>query len=273
MYSIIDNKQLNENTFQLEILAPRIANHYQAGQFVIIRSDSFSERIPLTIASINEQIGSITIIFQAIGVATLKLAQFKKGDNIEDLLGPLGKASHLPKQKEVIMISGGVGTAIAIPTLTALVKMNNTITSILGFRNQEAIILENEVRESSNECYLTTDDGSCGEKGLVTDVLKRLVTMKNYDFIYCIGPIPMMKAVTEIAKEYKIAIQVSLNPIMIDGTGMCGGCRVTVAGETKFACIDGPEFDGLLVDFDELAFRNRAYNDHHKCNLERYYGK
>ena len=273
MFEVIKNNQLNENTFQLEIYAPDIATHYQAGQFVIIRTDEFAERIPLTIATADVEKGSIEIIFQAIGVATKKLSDCQEQSFILDVLGPLGVPSHLPENKNVILVSGGVGTAIAIPTLRALNKLGNSITSILGFRTYELVILENEVKKESQFFYLATDDGSSGQKGLVTDVLKPLLEQATYDFIYCIGPIPMMKAVTELAKVHNVPVQVSLNPLMIDGTGMCGCCRVNIAGETRFACIDGPEFDGFLVDFDELGSRNNTYRDHHKCNMERYYEK
>ena len=273
MFEVLKNTQLNENTFQLEISAADIALHYQAGQFVIIRTDEFAERIPLTIAKANTDKGSIEIIFQAIGIATKKLSDLQENAFILDVLGPLGVPSHLPEKKNVILVSGGVGTAIAIPTLRALKTLGNTITSILGFRTYDLVILENEVKQESQYFHLATDDGSSGTKGLVTDVLKPLLEKDIYDFIYCIGPIPMMKAVTELAKVHAVPIQVSLNPIMIDGTGMCGCCRVNIAGETRFACIDGPEFDGALVDFDELGSRNNAYREHHKCNMERYYEK
>jgi len=273
MYRVINNIQLNDNTFQLEIQASNVASHYQAGQFVIIRGDDKAERIPLTIAGVNLVEGTITLIFQAIGVSTKKLSLLQKDSYILDVLGPLGTASHLPSNKRVLLVSGGVGTAIAIPTLSALASQNNEITSILGFRTSTLLILEDEIRNLSKFTHIVTDDGSLGQKGFVTDVLKELLTSNSYDFIYCIGPIPMMKAVVSIAKQYNIPIQVSLNPIMIDGTGMCGGCRVTIDGKIKFACIDGPEFDGHLVDFDELLSRNKTYDNHHKCRLEAQYEK
>lgn len=273
MYQVINKEQLNQQTFLLEIKAPKIAENFKTGQFVIIRLDEYSERIPLTVASVDLQKGTVSVIFQAIGVSTIKLSKVQENNLITDVLGPLGTPSHLPEYKNVLMIAGGVGSAIAIPTLYALKNQQNTITSIIGFRNKKMVILEKEIQEYSDFFYLVTDDGSAGEKGFVTTVFTNLLQKETFDFIYCIGPIPMMAAVSEIAKEHQIPIQVSLNPIMIDGTGMCGGCRVKIGNEIKFACIDGPEFDGALVDYQELSIRNNTYQHHHKCNMEKQYEK
>lgn len=268
MFQIVNSQKLNQQTTLLEIEAPLVASHFQAGQFVIVCLDEKAERIPLTIADADCERGAIKLIIQAVGVSTMKLAALKKGDKIADILGPLGKPSQLTEAKDVLLIAGGVGAAISIPVLTALKAKNNRISSIIGFRNRDAVILKEEIARLSDKFYLTTDDGSQGEKGNVADVLNSLLTENQYDFCYCIGPVAMMDRVAEIARENKLTLHVSLNPIMIDGTGMCGGCRVQVAGKTRFACLDGPDFDGWEVDFAELASRNKSYQDNHKCKLE-----
>lgn len=252
------------------IETPFIAKKINAGQFVIIRTDGFGERIPLTVADYDRENGNITIIFQAVGFTTKKLANMKVGDFIADCVGPLGCATEFGTPKKAIVIGGGVGCAIAYPQAKALFKMGVETDVIAGFRSKDIVILEDEMRAVCNNYYVTTDDGTYGEKGFVTDVLKRLLADGGYDLVIAIGPIPMMKFVSKVTEEFGVKTIVSLNPIMIDGTGMCGGCRVTVGGETKFACVDGPDFDGHSVDFDELMRRNAFYKEEeaHACRLE-----
>ncbi len=270
MYKIISKKVLNEQITALEILAPFIAKKVNAGQFVIVRTDEKGERIPLTIADFDREMGTVTIIFQAIGFSTKKLAKFEVGDSIADCVGPLGMPTEFGSPKKAIVIGGGVGCAIAYPQAKALYNMGVDTTVIAGFRNKDIVILEEEMSAVSNSLYITTDDGSYGTKGFVTDVLKDLLQKDTYDLVIAIGPIPMMKFVAKTTEPFGVKTIVSLNPIMIDGTGMCGGCRVNVGGEVKFACVDGPDFDGHLVDFDELMRRNGFYREEeaHACRLE-----
>ncbi len=270
MYKIISKRILNSQVTALEIEAPFIANKVEPGQFVIVRTDEKGERIPLTVADFNREKGTVTIIFQAIGYSTKKLAKFCVGESIADCVGPLGVATEFGNPKKAVVIGGGVGCAIAYPQAKALYNMGVDTTVIAGFRSKDIVILENEMKEVSNNLYITTDDGSYGRKGFVTDVLRELIEKENIDLVIAIGPIPMMKFVAKTTEVQKIKTIVSLNPIMIDGTGMCGGCRVTVGGEVKFACVDGPDFDGHLVDFDELMRRNSFYceEEAHSCRLE-----
>lgn len=261
MFKIVDKKSLNSNTSQITLAAPDIANAAKAGQFVVIRVDEMGERIPLTIANSGKKDGTIDIIYQKIGITTSKLDTKVKGDYILDAVGPLGKASRLKGYKNAIIVAGGTGSAIVFPQVQELHKNNCNVSIICGFRNKELIILEDEMRKISDSTDIVTDDGSNGHKGLVTDVLLNKLDKDNQvDLVITIGPLPMMKAVCDITKKFNIKTIVSMNPIMIDGTGMCGGCRVTVAGETKFACVDGPDFDGHQVDFDEIILKNRNYS-------------
>ncbi len=254
----------------LTLYAPFIAKKVQPGQFVIVRTDELGERIPLTVADFDRDAGTLTIIFQKIGFTTKKLGTYNIGEEISDVVGPLGCPTEFGAPKKAIVIGGGVGCAIAYPQAKALNDMGVKTDVIAGFRNRDIVILEDEMRKVSSELFITTDDGSYGEKGFVTDVLKRLIEKDTYDLVIAIGPIPMMKFVAKTTEPYKIKTIVSLNPVMIDGTGMCGGCRVKVGGETKFACVDGPDFDGHLVDFDELSRRNSFYRkeEAHACRLE-----
>ncbi len=270
MFQILAKKQHNEVVTELTLSAPLIAKKIMAGQFVIIRIDEKGERIPLTVADYDREDGTVTIIFQAVGYTTIRLSKLSVGDFIADCVGPLGMPTDYGAPQKAIVIGGGVGCAIAYPQAKALFKKGVDTTVIAGFRNKDIVILEDEMRKVSNNYYITTDDGSYGEKGFVTDVLKSLIGADSYDLVIAIGPIPMMKFVSLTTKEFGIKTIVSLNPIMIDGTGMCGGCRVTVGGETKFACVDGPDFDGHLVDFDELMRRNSFYREveAHACRLE-----
>lgn len=262
MYPIVRSETLNPQVKLLEIAAPRIAKKANPGQFIILRIDEQGERIPLTISDYDVDRGTVTIIFQIVGKTTTQLASLKEGDALLDFVGPLGMASHLEGLKKVAVIGGGLGTAIAYPQAKKLHCLGACVDSIVGFRNKDLVILENELRAVSDRLFIATDDGSYGEKGFVSNVLQRLIEEGNrYDAVIVIGPLVMMKAICEITRPYAIPTIVSMNPIMIDGTGMCGGCRLTVGGETKFACVDGPDFDGHLVDFDEAIKRSRFFHE------------
>ncbi|KXL53932.1 dihydroorotate dehydrogenase B (NAD(+)), electron transfer subunit [Anaerotignum neopropionicum] len=277
MFQIVNKRELNSAVTLLEIEAPFVAKKAQAGQFIIFRVDEFSERVPLTIADYNREKGTVTIIFQKVGFSTNLLASKEIGDTISDFVGPLGTATEYEGMKKVAVVGGGVGCAIAYPQAKALHELGVEVDVIVGFRNKDIVILEDEMKAVSTNYYLMTDDGSKAEKGFVTDKLKALIEGGNeYDTVIAIGPIPMMKFVSLTTKPYGIKTIVSLNPIMIDGTGMCGGCRVTVGGEIKFACVDGPDFDGHLVDFDELINRNSIYKERegeiskdHVCRMDK----
>ena len=253
------------------IEAPRIAKKHQAGQFLILRLDEHGERIPLTIESANPADGVITIVVQSVGKTTYQLNSLEAGDSILDVVGPLGKASEIKTFGTVLIVGGGVGTALAYPTTAALKKAGNRVLSIVGGRNRDLVILEKEMRAVSDKLYVTTDDGSYGEKGLVTDKLRQLLDAEEQiGLVLAVGPIPMMKAVADLTYVHGIHTVVSLNPIMIDGTGMCGGCRVLVDGKSQFACVDGPEFDAKDVDFGVLMQRNRMYRDAEQRSLDEY---
>ena len=261
MFQIVNAKVLGPGVKQFEILAPRIARKQQPGQFVIIRIYDEGERIPLTIKGSDPARGTITIVVQAIGKTTTLLNELGAGDSILDVVGPLGKASEIEKFGTVVVIGGGVGTAIALPTARALRDAGNTVLSILGARTKDLLILEDEVRASSTDVSITTDDGSYGEKGLVTDKLRALIAEREINMVLAIGPVPMMRAVAETTRPLGIRTIVSLNSIMVDGTGMCGGCRVVVGDKSAFACVDGPEFDAHTVDFQVLSQRNAMYRE------------
>ncbi len=256
------------------IEAPRIARKHQAGQFVILRLHEQGERIPLTIESSNAEKGTISIVVQSVGKTTNQLNALEAGEGILDVVGPLGKPSVVKNFGTVVIVGGGVGTALAYPTTVALKRAGNRIVTILGGRNRDLVILENEMRQVSDELYVTTDDGSYGEKGLVTDKLRELIAQGvKIDEVLAVGPVPMMKAVSDLTHGPGIHTVVSLNPIMIDGTGMCGGCRVIVGGKSKFACVDGPEFEAHEVDFPVLMQRNRMYREAERKSLEKYQAK
>ena len=274
MFKIIKKKELNPTVTLMEIDAPLIAKKAEPGQFIILRVDEAGERIPLTVADFDREKGTVTIIFQIVGATTAKLNRLNEGDCLHDFVGPLGVASHVEGLKKVAVIGGGVGSAIAYPIAKKLHALGAQVHTIVGFRNKDLVILEEEFRACSDVMKIMTDDGSYGQKGLVTDALKGLLDAgEQYDEVIAIGPLVMMKFVCKLTKEYGVKTVVSMNPIMIDGTGMCGGCRLTVGGETKFACVDGPDFDGHLVDFDEAMKRGAMYRDFeaHKreetCNL------
>lgn len=274
MYKIIKKEILNPTVTKMVVDAPMIAKKAQAGQFIILRVHEDGERIPLTIADYDRANGTITIIFQIVGKTTMLLNDLNEGDCILDFVGPLGKPSHVEGLKKVCVIGGGVGCAIAYPTAKALHDNGCEVTVVTGFRNKDLVILEDEFKKVSKHAYLVSDDGSTGTKGLVTNVLEELITNGEvFDEVIAIGPLIMMKFVCQLTKKYNVKTVVSMNPIMIDGTGMCGGCRLTVGGETKFACVDGPDFDGHEVDFDEAMSRGATYRDfetHEResaCNL------
>ena len=260
MYKILKKRSLNPTVTLMEVEAPFVARKAQAGQFIIFRVDAQGERIPLTIADYNREKGSVTIIFQIVGAATQKLNALEEGEFIHDFVGPLGTPSHVKGLKKVAVIGGGVGSAIAYPVAKKLHDQGTIVHTIAGFRNKDLVILEDEFRAVSDKLILMTDDGSYGEKGLVTDALRSLIEAgEKYDEVIAIGPLVMMKFVSKLTKEYGIHTVVSMNPIMVDGTGMCGGCRLTVGGKTVFACVDGPEFDAHQVDFDEAISRSGVY--------------
>ena len=274
MFRILEKQSLNTFVTRMKIEAPRVAKKASPGQFVILRSHPDGERIPLTIADYDRAEGSVTIIFQVVGAGTEKLNHLNAGDYIPDFVGPLGNATKLDGLKKVAVVGGGVGSAIAYPVAKALFERGVEVHAIVGFRNSGLAILEEEFKAHSTKFVPVSDDGSWGEKGLVTDALRALIESgETYDEVIAIGPLPMMKFVSLLTKEYHIHTIVSMNPIMIDGTGMCGGCRLTVGGEVKFACVDGPEFDGHLVDFDEAIARSSMYRPTERkahedtCNL------
>ena len=269
MFKILAKKQLNAAVTSLTLDAPLIARKVQPGQFVIVRIDEHGERIPLTVSDFDAQCGTVTIVVQAIGASTKRLVALDEGDSVLDVVGPLGLPTEFGTPKKAIIIGGGVGCAIAYPQAKALYNMGVQTTVIAGFRSKDIVILEEEMKAVSNKLYITTDDGSYGKQGFVTDVLKELLSEDQYDLVIAIGPVPMMKFVSLTTKEFGVKTIVSLNPIMIDGTGMCGGCRVSVGGKVKFACVDGPDFDGHQVDFDELMRRNSFYceEEAHSCRM------
>ncbi len=274
MYQIVSKKSLNPTVTQMEILAPFVAKKALAGQFIILRVDEDGERIPLTIAGYDRVKGTVTIIFQIVGGSTERLNHKNAGDFIPDFVGPLGKATHTQGLKKVCVVGGGVGCAIALPVAKALHEQGTEVTSIVGFRNKDLVILEDEFKAVSNNFVMMTDDGSYGRQGNVTVPLKEMLEKgETFDEVITIGPLIMMKFVCLTTKQFNVKTIASMNPIMIDGTGMCGGCRLTVGGEMKFACVDGPEFDGHAIDFDEAMSRSRMYSDfetHERedaCNL------
>jgi len=271
MYQITEARFLAQDIKLFKIKSPKIAEKRKAGQFVIIRIAEHGERIPLTIADSDTSDGTVTIIVQGVGKTTKQLNMLEAGDEIMDIVGPLGMPSHIENFGTTVSIGGGVGTAIAYPTAVALKQAGNQVITINGARSKDLVILEEEMKAVSDEAYITTDDGTYGHHGFVTDMLQKLIDDGiKIDFVLAIGPIPMMKAVSDLTKPHGIKTVVSLNPIMIDGTGMCGGCRVAVGGEVKFACVDGPEFDAHDVDFKNLTDRNRMYQEYEKKSLERF---
>ncbi len=274
MYRIVKKRVLNPTVSLMEIEAPAVARKAEPGQFIILRVDGEGERIPLTIADFDRQAGTVTIIYQVVGATTEKLNHKQEGEFLQDFVGPLGRATETEGLKRVAVVGGGVGTAIAYPVAKKLHDVGCHVDLIVGFRNKDLVILEDEFKAASTNLIIGTDDGSYGKKALVTELLREQIEAgAKYDRVITIGPVMMMKFVCQLTKEYDIPTVVSMNPIMIDGTGMCGGCRLSVGGETKFACVDGPEFDGHKVDFDEAMARGAMYQDFERhayeeaCNL------
>ena len=262
MYDILKKEALNPTVIRIVVSAPQIARKAEPGQFVILRAGAESERIPLTVADFDRAAGTITLIYQIVGAGTMELNALNAGDSLHDLVGPLGSPTRTEGLRKVCVVGGGVGCAIAFPVAKKLHQLGAQVHSVVGFRSRDLVILEDDFRAVSDEFRLMTDDGSYGQKGLVTAALEQLIQEGNdYDEVIAIGPLVMMKFVCQVTKKYDIKTIVSMNPIMIDGTGMCGGCRLTVGGETKFACVDGPDFDGHLVDFDEAMARGGMYRD------------
>ena len=274
MYRIVKKRVLNPTVSLMEIEAPAVARKAEPGQFIILRVDEEGERIPLTIADFDRERGTVTIIYQVVGATTEKLNHRSEGDFLQDFVGPLGRATETEGLKRVAVVGGGVGTAIAYPVAKKLHDVGCCVDLIVGFRSRDLVILEDEFKAASTQLIIGTDDGSYGKKALVTDLLREQIEAgAKYDRVIAIGPVVMMKFVCQLTREYNIPTVVSMNPIMIDGTGMCGGCRLSVGGETKFACVDGPEFDGHKVDFDEAMARGAMYRDfelharEETCNL------
>ncbi len=267
MFKIVQRKEMAGGTIVLnEIEAPLIAKKAKPGQFVILKANEAGERIPLTMADTNPGKGTITIIYMVVGKSTAIFKSLKVGEGYQDVIGPLGKPTHLEKLGTVVCVGGGTGIAVLNPITRGLKEIGNNVISIIGARSKDILILEDEMKAASHKLHVCTDDGSYGHHGFVTEVLKQVLEKENVKLVVAIGPVPMMKFVSKITKDFNVPTMVSLNPIMVDGTGMCGGCRVSVGGETKFACVDGPEFDGHKVDFDELMRRLQAYcEDEKKC--------
>lgn len=270
MNKILSKKVLAANVTEYVIQAPKVAAHAAAGQFIILRVDSQGERVPFTICDSDKESGTITILVQEVGYSTKKLALIQVGEYIADLVGPLGNATDLSAYKNIVLVGGGIGTAVIYPQAKNLKAQGKAADIIVGARNKDLIMYEPQFRASARDLYLTTDDGSYVRKGFVTDVLRELIPIKKYDCCFAVGPMPMMRAICNLTREFNLKTIISMNSIMVDGTGMCGGCRITVGGEVKYACVHGPEFDGHLVDWDEAINRSRAYKQteqNHACRL------
>ena len=271
MFKIVKREEMAQGTVIMnEIEAPRIAAKAKPGQFVILKANETGERIPLTISDSDAEKGTLTIIYMVVGKSTALFKELQVGDAYQDVIGPLGKPTHIEKLGNVVCVGGGTGVAVLYPITRGFKNAGNNVTSIIGARNQDLLILEDKMKAASNELHVCTDDGSYGHKGFVTEVLEDVLKKEKIDLVVAIGPVPMMKFVSKITKNYNVKTLVSLNPIMIDGTGMCGGCRVSVGGKTRFACVDGPEFDGHEVDYDALMTRLRAYQEDEKKAYDDY---
>lgn len=274
-YKILYKKELCTNQYEIRIKAPFITKNAKAGQFIILRTDKNSERIPLTIADYNRETEELTIVYMAVGYTTKKLASLEVGDEIEDIVGPLGQPTHIEKYGTVVCLAGGYGAAPCYLIAKAFKDAGNKVYMIMGARNKDLIFWQDKMKNACSELFITTDDGTLGQKGFVTDVMKEIMAKETVNYAIAVGPMPMMKAVADLTRGTGIKTEVSMNPIMVDGTGMCGACRVTVGNEVKFACVDGPDFDAHLVDFDEVINRTRIYKDYEKrcdetnCNLQK----
>jgi ferredoxin--NADP+ reductase len=267
-YTILEKEQINSLTKKLKIYAPDIAEKAKAGQFLIIKVHVNSERIPLTLSNWDKTDGSVTVIFQEVGFSTTELGSLNVGERIQNLVGPLGNPSEIKSYGTAVVVCGGVGTAVAYPVAKALKEAGNKVITIMGARNKDLFILEKEVNAVSDEVYISTDDGSKGQKGFVSDILKGLIAKRKFDIVFAIGPPIMMSVIADVTRPYGIKTIVSLNPIMVDGMGMCGACRVTIGDQIKFACVDGPEFDAHQVDFKELMQRLKFYTSEEKCTSQ-----
>lgn len=271
-YKVLSKKELCPNQYEITIDAPYVVRNAKAGQFIILRVDEEGERVPLTIADLNKEKGELTIVFMAVGYSTKKLAELGVGDEIADVVGPLGKPTHIKKYGTVVCLAGGYGAAPCYLIAKAFKEAGNKVYMIMGARNKDLIFWQDKMKEACSELFITTDDGSLGIKGFVTQVLADIMQKEKVDYTIAVGPMPMMKAVADLTRDKGIYTEVSMNPIMVDGTGMCGACRITVGDEVKFACVDGPDFDAHKIDFDEVINRTRIYKDQEKqrdenCNL------
>ncbi len=273
MNKILKKRTLAPKVNEYVIDAPLVAKHARPGQFIILRVDEEGERIPFTICDMDKEKGTVTILVQEVGYSTAKLASVPEGGYISDFVGPLGKATDISEYKNIVLVGGGIGSAVIYPQAKYLASIGNKAEVIVGAREKNLIMYEDEFRQSAKELFITTDDGSYGEKGFVTDILKRGLDEGKYDCVMAVGPMPMMRAVSLLTKQYGVKTVVSMNPIMVDGTGMCGGCRLTVAGKTKYACVDGPEFDGHEIDWETAMSRLRAYKEQEKEHICRLTGE
>jgi len=270
MYKIVKKIKLNTNTYEYVLYAPLIAKACRGGQFVILRTDAEGERVPFTIADYDREQGTVTVIVQTVGATTFKLSEMKEGDCLSDLVGPLGNPTDLAGYENIILVGGGIGSAVIYPQTAELKSAGKRVTAVIGARTKDLIIHEDDFRARTDELIIMTDDGSYGKKGFVTDAVRELLDKGGYDCVFAVGPLRMMKAVCDLTRPYGVKTVVSMNSIMVDGTGMCGGCRLTVDGKTRYACVDGPEFDGHAVDFDEAINRSAIYREQessHYCNL------
>ncbi len=271
-YKILAKKEICPNQYEITVEAPYVVRNAQAGQFIIFRADENSERVPLTIADVNKEKGELTLVFMAVGYSTKKLAAINEGEEIHDIVGPLGKPTHIKNYGTVVCLAGGYGAAPCYLIAKAFKEAGNKVYMIMGARNKDLIFWADKMQNACTELFITTDDGSMGEKGFVTQVLEKIMNREKVDYAIAVGPMPMMRAVAEMTRGKGIYTEASMNPIMVDGTGMCGACRVTVGGEVKFACVDGPDFDAHQIDFDEVINRTRIYKDQERkrdenCNL------
>ena len=271
-YKILSKKELCPNQYELVVHAPFVVRNAQAGQFIIFRAEDNGERVPLTIADVNKETGALTLVFMAVGYSTKKLAELNVGDELIDIVGPLGQPTHIKKYGTVVCLAGGYGAAPCYLIAKAFKDAGNKVYMIMGARTKELIFWQDKMKNACDQLYITTDDGSLGEKGFVTQVLERIIDAEEIDYAIAVGPMPMMRAVANLTKDKGIYTEASMNPIMVDGTGMCGACRVTVGGKTKFACVDGPDFNAHEIDFDEVINRTRIYKDQERkrdenCNL------
>ena len=273
MYKILKAEKLADKIYLMDVEAPRVAKHCEPGQFVIVKMDDKGERIPLTICDYDREAGTITIVFQVVGASTQRMTGLEVGDSFRDFVGPLGRPTDLSEYKNIVLVGGGIGSAVIYPQAKHLAALGNPATVIVGARNKELIMYEDEFRAAAKDIRIATDDGSYGVKGFVTDVLKEILEKGEADCVMAVGPMPMMRAVSELTRAYGVKTVVSMNPLMVDGTGMCGCCRVTVGGKTRYACVDGPEFDGHEIDWSEAMTRLTAYKQQEKEHLCRLTGE